>query len=88
MLCATPVVAFEIGGMPDIIEHNVNGYLAKPFEPVDLAEGILRVLNALDSSGMALSARCIAVEKYNREKIANEYLNLYQDIKNDKNNTY
>ena len=35
--CGTPVVAFNIGGLPDIVEHQCTGYLAKAFETEDLA---------------------------------------------------
>lgn len=38
--CGTPVTAFDIGGMPDMIHHQVNGYLAKAFEENDLVRGI------------------------------------------------
>ncbi|MEG3066598.1 glycosyltransferase [Acetomicrobium sp.] len=36
MACGTPVVAFDANGPKDIIDHEINGYLAKPFEPEDL----------------------------------------------------
>ena len=36
--CGTPTVAFNIGGMPDLIEHQVSGYLAIPYEIRDLAK--------------------------------------------------
>ena len=44
MACGTPCVAFNQGGVPDLIDHRQNGYLAAPFEPTDLARGIARVL--------------------------------------------
>ena len=44
MACATPCVAFNQGGVPDLIDHGQNGYLARPFDPADLARGILWVL--------------------------------------------
>ena len=37
--CGTPCVTFNIGGMPDMIEHQKNGYLAVPFQIEDLAGG-------------------------------------------------
>lgn len=44
--CGTPVVAFDIGGMPDMIQHKYNGYLAEAFDTDDLAKGIAEVLDA------------------------------------------
>jgi glycosyltransferase involved in cell wall biosynthesis len=38
--CGTPVVAFNVGGMGDVVEHNHTGYLAEPFNVEDLARGI------------------------------------------------
>jgi len=38
--CGTPVVGFNVGGIPDMIKHLDNGYLAKYRDPDDLAEGI------------------------------------------------
>lgn len=38
--CGTPVVGFDVGGIPDLISHKANGYLAKYKDATDLAEGI------------------------------------------------
>lgn len=40
MSCGTPVVGFDVGGIPDMISHKENGYLAKYKDSEDLAEGI------------------------------------------------
>ena len=45
IMCGTPVVGFNVGGVPDIIEHKINGYLAEYKSSDDLAEGILYCLN-------------------------------------------
>nr|WP_228035360.1 glycosyltransferase family 4 protein [Oculatella sp. LEGE 06141] len=42
--CGVPCVTFNIGGMPDMIEHQQNGYLAQPYQVEDLARGIAWVL--------------------------------------------
>ena len=42
--CGTPVVAFDIGGLLDIVEHGRTGWLALAFDTEDLASGILWVL--------------------------------------------
>ena len=38
--CGTPVVAFDQGGMADVIAHQQSGWLAEPFDPEALAQGI------------------------------------------------
>lgn len=38
--CGTPAVAFDVGGIPDLIQHKENGYLAKYKDANDLSEGI------------------------------------------------
>ncbi|MBS1752695.1 MAG: glycosyltransferase [Ferruginibacter sp.] len=43
--CGTPVVAFNVGGIPDLIRHKQNGYLAKLKDENDLANGIRFCLN-------------------------------------------
>ena len=42
--CGTPVIAFNTCGLPDLISHKINGYLAKPFETESLSSGIKWVL--------------------------------------------
>lgn len=45
LLCGTPVVAFKVGGMTDMINHLENGYLASTNDSKDLSNGILKFLN-------------------------------------------
>jgi glycosyltransferase involved in cell wall biosynthesis len=44
LACSTPCVAFKVGGMPDLIEHQQNGYLAQPLSVEDLAKGMIWIL--------------------------------------------
>ena len=44
MLCGTPVVSFKVGGIPDIVSHMNDGYLAQYRDVQDLAYGIDWVL--------------------------------------------
>ncbi len=81
LACATPVVAFNIGGMPDMIDHQINGYLATPFEPSDLANGVKWVLeNKSRYDRLSQRARQTVEERYALKKVANRYLALYQSI--------
>ncbi|WP_016952924.1 glycosyltransferase family 4 protein [Anabaena sp. PCC 7108] len=44
MACGTPCVAFNIGGIPDMIGHQQNGYLVPAYDTQDLAQGIVWLL--------------------------------------------
>lgn len=81
MACGTPVVAFNIGGMPDLIEHMTTGYLASPFEVANLASGIKWVIESKDRHRMlSQAARKSVLEKYTLEKVSSQYIDLYRDI--------
>jgi glycosyltransferase involved in cell wall biosynthesis len=43
--CGTPVVAFNTGGIPDMVQHKLNGYLARYKDAGDIVEGINFVLS-------------------------------------------
>ena len=45
LLSGTPVVAFPVGYLPDIIQHKVNGYIAKYLDAADFSKGIEWALN-------------------------------------------
>jgi len=55
LACATPVVAFDVSGLPDFVEHEGTGYLATPFDAQDMANGIHQVLSR-DALRRAMSA--------------------------------
>jgi glycosyltransferase involved in cell wall biosynthesis len=79
--CGTPVVAFNIGGMPDMIDHQINGYLATPFEPKDLADGMMWVLeNASRRNMLSQRARETVLERYALHAVVLRYSELYQSL--------
>ena len=45
MCCGVPCVAFNVGGLKDLIVHHDTGYLAEPYSVEDLAKGISWVLD-------------------------------------------
>jgi glycosyltransferase involved in cell wall biosynthesis len=78
--CAIPVVAFDIGGNSDMIEHKNNGYLAKPFDTYDLAKGIEWILNSENYSFLCENARNKAINEFDSKIVANRYIDLYKKI--------
>ncbi|MFM6410002.1 MAG: glycosyltransferase family 4 protein [Microcystis sp.] len=81
LACATPSVAFKIGGMPDMIEHQENGYLAHSFEVEDLALGINWVLEDTERyNQLCIRARQKVEQEFTLEIQASKYLKLYNEI--------
>ena len=76
--CGTPVVGFEVGGIPDMIMHKQNGYLAKYKDAEDIAEGISFCLDTnLKGSMLPNFEPAVTVKKH---------LELFEYINNFKNN--
>lgn len=80
--CGTPLVAFDIGGFKDIIDHNSNGYLAHPFDTKDLAEGILCISNAAadKQEKISIASRKSATDRYSYKLIAQKYIEIYLSV--------
>lgn len=80
MLCGTPVVAFDMGGAPDLITSMQNGYLASHADSTDLAHGMYLLLTSDDSHPIRLSASETAVAKHAPSIVASSYLKLYNSL--------
>jgi glycosyltransferase involved in cell wall biosynthesis len=81
LACGTPCVAFKIGGMPDMIDYEQNGYLAQPYEVEDLARGITWVLEDRERwKKLCDRAREKAEEEFTLELQAQRYLALYNQL--------
>jgi len=78
--CGTPVVAFDVGGNKDMIDHLCNGYLAKPFDYVDLAGGIEWVLRHGKYDDLTVAGRQKVLKNFDRKIVAKKYIELYSSI--------
>ncbi len=78
--CGTPVVAFSVGGIPELIKPNFNGYLVKPYNSKLLGDNIIKAIKKTEILG--LNARKDALKKFNQKYIAKKYINLYKKIFN------
>jgi glycosyltransferase involved in cell wall biosynthesis len=81
LACGTPVVAFNIGGLPDMVEHLRNGYLARPFDVEDLAKGIRWVLSSKERwNTLSAAARNVVETRFTLELQGAKYKALYEEI--------
>lgn len=77
--CGTPVVAFDIGGNNDMIDHKKNGYLAKPFDSQDLANGIEWILANDNYVSLCENARYKVLREFDSKVVAQKYIQLYKE---------
>jgi glycosyltransferase involved in cell wall biosynthesis len=81
MACGTPVVSFNLGGVPELVRHGKTGLLAKPGDPIDLAEKLVNLLedNTLRNQ-MELNSREVAIADYSIRLQADRYMALYRQV--------
>lgn len=78
MACGTPVVCFAVTGLLDIVDHKVNGFAARPFDPVDLALGICWILDNSIDKMLALESRDKIVSSFSYKVVADKCIAIYQ----------
>jgi len=78
--CGTPVVAFRIGGLPDIVEDGVNGRLAEPFSPEGLANCIAWVLECPERHRRLSESARISSARWEPSRIAQRYVELFAEM--------
>lgn len=80
--CGTPLVAFDTAtGLPDVIDHRKNGYLARGFDPQDLARGIDWVVeDPRRQEALSRDARAKAVREFSLDTQTQRYLSLFSEL--------
>lgn len=81
LACGTPVAAFSVGGLPDIIEPGQTGVLSELGATDHLAAQMGALLGEPNTL-LAMRSHCRerAVEQYSLEVQASKYLELYHDL--------
>ena len=75
--CATPVVAFNVGGLSEQIIHLHNGYLAKAMDTDDLIKGIKYCID--NKSQLSENARNGVLKTNSYTVIGNKYKSIFSD---------
>ena len=78
MACGVPCVGFRVGGIPEMIDHQSNGYVANFRDAADLAKGIHYVLDEADRQ--MLSNNCLqkVAHNYSQQSVAKRYIDVYE----------
>ena len=77
MACGVPSVGFKVGGIPEMIDHQKNGYVASYKDADDLAAGIHWVLGEADKE--ELKRQCVqkVMSCYSQRSVAMKYVEVY-----------
>lgn len=80
MACGVPCVGFKVGGIPEMIDHEKTGYVAKYQDADDLAAGIHWVLDEADHD--ALKKQCVqkVMANYSQRSVAMKYIEVYNQV--------
>ena len=74
--CGTPVAAFDVGGIGDIVDPGIDGYLAEPYSIQDFAKGIVCCLNDIQNPCLTEKKK----QRFSEEKMARSLLEIYKGI--------
>jgi glycosyltransferase involved in cell wall biosynthesis len=78
LACGTPVAGFQTGGIPEMVGHLHEGYIAPQRDAAGLAKGIIQVLDNLDF--MKNNARQKVLATFTNDRIAARYNALYKKL--------
>jgi glycosyltransferase involved in cell wall biosynthesis len=78
--CATPVVGFNTGGIPDMVKHLENGYIAEYENSEDLATGIEWLYQDEHAPEIQKEARRSILMQFSEAVVAEQHLQLYQSL--------
>lgn len=79
--CGTPVVAFAVGGLPEIVHDGISGLLAEPENAQSLRQKMALLLtDAVLRLELSKSCRALAVEEFDLKLHVRRYRQLYEDL--------
>jgi len=79
--CGTPVVAFRTGGIPDMVSHMENGYLAACFDTTDMAQGLKWILENKERwNRLSQEGRNTVESTFTLRHSAKRYRDLYMRL--------
>ena len=80
MACGVPSVGFMVGGIPEEIDHQENGYVADYRSSEDLARGIWWTLFEADRDAVRKACLQKVAHNYSQQSVANRYLEVYESL--------
>ena len=80
MAAGAPVVATAVSGIPELVEHEVNGLLIPPDDPEALADALLRLHDDPElTATLTRNGRETVAERFDGERLARELAALFTE---------
>ena len=79
MACGVPGIGFRVGGIPEMIDHQQNGYVANYRDTEDLASGIHWVLEEADRAALKHACLQKVAQNYSQHAVALKYIEVYNE---------
>lgn len=81
MACEVPVIASRVGGLPEVIDHGVDGFLYDPDDLDGMVASAVRLLTDDDlHRRISRAARTVAVERYSADRVVPQYEAAYEEL--------
>lgn len=80
MSCGIPVAAFNTGGIPEMVDNKINGYIAEYKNAQDLANGIKWILYNTNYQSLSSQSREKVLNNYKMSIVAEKYNQVYKKI--------
>lgn len=80
--CGTPVIAFTTGGIPDMVQHEHNGYLATYKSSESFADGMEWIIKHPEREKLNRQARQTIMDAFSEEVIAKKHIEVYEQLLN------
>jgi glycosyltransferase involved in cell wall biosynthesis len=79
MAAGAPVVATGVSGIPELVEHEVNGLLIEPDDPKALADALIRLHEDRElASSLATAGRRTVRERFDGDRLARRLAELFE----------
>ena len=81
MSSGLPIIATDVGGIPEQVEDGVNGFLVPVKRPDEIAEAVLKLNADINlQTKMGENSRKTVLERYTVDRVLDQYMKIYESV--------
>lgn len=84
LVLGVPVIASNVGGIPDIIRNGKNGLLVSPEKKEELSQAIMRLIDDRDLRKRLILEGYKTIPSYRWSRIISQYFDVYRTVMDEK----